>query len=143
MRVVLDTNVLVAGLRSNRGVSHQVLSSLPGRTFTPLISVALFLEYEAVLKRPEHLASSGLTEVDIDVVLDMVAAVSEKVELHYLWRPQLRDPADEMVLELAIAGAADAIVTFNARDFAVGAPHFGLEVMVPRIFWKRLEESQI
>jgi putative PIN family toxin of toxin-antitoxin system len=140
MRVVLDTNVLVAGLRSNRGASFQVLSSLPAHAFTPLLSVALFLEYEAVLKRPEHLAASDLAETDIDIVLDMVAAVSEKIELHYLWRPQLRDAADEMVLELAIAGTADAIVTFNVGDFAEAAPHFGLEVMVPRTFWKRLEE---
>ena len=133
---------MVAGLRSNRGASYQVLSLLPGRAFTPLLSVPLFLEYEAVLKRPEHLAGSGLAEMDIDIVLDMVAAVSEKVELHYLWRPQLRDPADEMVLELAIAGAADAIVTFTVRNLAEGARQFGLEVMVPRAFWKRLEESE-
>ncbi len=139
MIVVLDTNVLVAGVRSRRGASFRLLSLLPKGAFTPLLSVPLALEYEAVLKRPEQLKASGLAKSDVDVLIDMLAARSRHVRLHYLWRPALNDPADEMVLELAVAGKAEAIVTFNVKDFAATAPLFGLGVLTPSKFLRALK----
>lgn len=134
MIVVLDTNVLVAAVRSRRGASFGILSTLPTARFTMLLSVPLLLEYEAVLKRPTTLEASGLSGEDMDTILDMLAAVARPLRLHYLWRPQLADPADEMILELAVAGGADAIVTFNRGHFAGAARRFGLRVASPREF---------
>lgn len=130
MRLVLDTCVLVAGLRSRDGASFQLLSCLGEGRFVPLLSVPLLLEYEAVLKRPAQLAASGMTTEDVDTVLDMMAARCEAVKLYYLWRPMLNDPADEMVLELAAQGVADAIVTHNVGDFTP-AGQFGISVATP------------
>lgn len=130
MRLVLDTCVLVAGLRSRDGASFQLLRAMGDGWFTPLLSVPLLLEYEAVLKRPVQLEACGLTADDIDTVLDVLAAKCEAIRLYYLWRPFLNDPADEMVLELAAQSNADAIVTHNARDFA-GAERFGVAITSP------------
>jgi predicted nucleic acid-binding protein len=96
----------------------------------------LFLEYEAVLTRPEHLAKAGLTEAEI--VLDVFAAVAEPVEPHFLWRPRLRDADDHMVLEAAVNGRAEAIVTFNARDFAGAADEFGIALLTPNAILRRM-----
>src|ERR1700732_1166945 len=118
MRLVLDTATMVAGIRSDRGASRRLLRmALEGRGFRLLISVPLLIEYEAVLTRPEHLKVARLTIDDIGVLLDAVAAVAERVELAFLWRPMLPDADDDMVLETAINGRADGIVTFNRRDF--------------------------
>ncbi len=95
-----------------------------------LVSVPLFLEYEAVLTRPEHLIASRLTEPQATGFLDYLAGLIEPVKLHYLWRPQLGDIADEMVLETAINGRADCIVTFNTRHFTP-AGRFGIETIWP------------
>jgi putative PIN family toxin of toxin-antitoxin system len=141
MRAVLDTNVVVAGLRSRRGASYRLLESLPSRLFTPLLSVPLMFEYEAVLKRERQRAAMALGMSDVESVLDMLAAASEHVRLYYLWRPLLPDPKDEMVIELAVTGRADAIVTFNARDFSAAAQRFGFAVTTPRDFWRRLKED--
>jgi len=117
MRAVLDTNVLVAGLSSRNGVSFALLSLAMDRAFCLLASPALWLEYEAVLKRPEITRMHQLSLSDIDDVLHALCEVVEPVESHFLWRPQLRDPNDEMVLEAAINGAATHLVSFNLRDF--------------------------
>ncbi|MBF0297012.1 MAG: putative toxin-antitoxin system toxin component, PIN family [Magnetococcales bacterium] len=138
MRVALDTNVLVAGLRSNQGASFRLLQQVPLRRFHPQISVPLFLEYEAVLKRPD--IGIGLAPAEIDAILDIIAAFSNPVWLHYLWRPVLPDPADDMVLELAVASNAKAIVTFNIKDFSEVA-RFGVQVLTPRDFRLRLQET--
>ena len=141
MRVVLDTNVLVAALRSRQGASHQLIRRLvvePG-SFVPLLSVPLFLEYEAVLKRRTGGIPLGAEEVD--VFLDVLASIGEEVRLYYLWRPSLADPDDDMVLELAVAGGADAIVTFNVRDFDPFAQRFGVKVLRPRDLWLQLREN--
>ena len=95
-----------------------------------LASVPLFMEYEAVLTRPEHLLASQLTTQAISAFLDYLAVLIEPVKLHYLWRPQLSDVADEMVLETAINGRADHIVTFNGRHFRA-AERFGIEIVTP------------
>ena len=89
------------------------------------------LEYEAVLTRPEHLAGSGLTSAEVGRVLDDLATVAKPVGLEFRWRPRLSDPDDDMVLETAINGRANAIVTFNQRDFAAGMKGFDTAVILP------------
>ena len=137
-RIVLDTNILVTGLRSRRGASFRVLSRIPTRSFTMLVSIPLFAEYEAVLRRPEQRRVHGLKDPSLDVLLAGWARVAEPVELHYLWRPQLRDPADEMVLETAMNGRADALVTLNARDFRPAIQRFALSLWSPGELLQRL-----
>jgi putative PIN family toxin of toxin-antitoxin system len=139
MRVVLDTDVVVAAMRSPTGASAALVeASLVGRV-TVLVSVATILEYEAVLLRGEHRAA-GVSETDVGIVLDALAAQAEPVDLAYRWRPQLRDPGDEMVLETAINGRADAIVTFNRRDFGA-AERFGIALWLPRECLERMRDG--
>jgi putative PIN family toxin of toxin-antitoxin system len=126
MRLVLDADVLVAALRSDRGASRQLLLAALDRRFVMLASVPLFLEYEAVLTRPEHAAAAGIAAEEVMVLLDALAAVSEPVRLSFLWRPWLKDPADEMVLETAVNGAADRLVTFNMRRLGAAVHSFGI-----------------
>lgn len=143
MDIVLDTSVLVAGLRSRRGASHNILARLPDSDFHILLSVPLLIEYEAVLKRPEHLSAAGLDAAEIDVVLDMIAANAKAVRLHYLWRPMLRDSSDDMVGELAVAGNADTLVTLNIRDFRPLTRFFGIPVLSPGDFVALLNEERL
>ena len=131
MRLVLDTDVMVAALRSDSGASRQLLVAALERRFTLLVSVPLMFEYEAVLMRAEHLAASGLSDGEMNAILDAVAAVAEPVHLSFLWRPTLLDPDDDMVLETAANGAADWIVTFNKRDFSGAAAKLGCGVALP------------
>lgn len=93
--------------------------------------MVLALEYAAVCKRPEHQIASGLTAGEVGIFVDAAIAMLEPVKSHFLWRPQSRDPNDEMVLEAAINGRAEVLVTFNARDYAAAA-RFGIEVSLPR-----------
>jgi len=140
-RVVLDTNVLVAASRSRNGASFALLLALKNGQFTALTSVPLMLEYEAVLKRPEQLAISVRTAASTDAFLDALTLFIEPVHLHYLWRPQLRDPADEMVLETALNGRADALITLNIADFTP-ASYFRLPVLTPGAFLRQLQEEK-
>lgn len=140
-RIVLDTNILVAAARSRNGASYALLQALRNRRFIALASVPLVLEYEAVLKRPEHLAIGNRTLSMTDTFLDAMSQYIEPVHLHYLWRPQLRDPADEMVLETALNGRANALVTLNVNDFAP-ASHFRLSVLNPGECLRRLQQEQ-
>lgn len=128
---VLDTDVLVAAFRSAAGASRCVLEAARARRFKLLLSVPLMLEYESVLTRPEHLAASGASREDVSAVLDELASIGTKVELVVRLRPMLSDPNDEMVLETAINGRADAIITFNQRHFARVAGRFGFSVLRP------------
>lgn len=140
MRWVLDTDVMVAAIRSDAGASRRLLVAALQRRIELLVSVPLVIEYEAVLTRPEHLRAASLTVADVKAVLDAVVAVSEPVRLAFLWRPTLRDPDDDMVLETAVNGAADAVVTFNRRDFSRGTKTFELAVLTPGEALERLEE---
>ncbi len=142
MRLVLDTNVLVAAFRSDRGVSRQLLMAALSRRFAMLVSVPLMLEYEAVLTRPEQLRETGITADETNAVLDAVATVIEPVHLHFLWRPRLTDTADEMVLETAANGRADCLVTFNVRDFGRAASSLGVRVAAPGTVWREIEEHR-
>jgi putative PIN family toxin of toxin-antitoxin system len=138
MRLVLDTNVLVTAIRSRRGAAAEVVKLIRRREATMVATVALFIEYEAVLTRPEHLAAAGITVAEAENILDVLASVAEPVEPHFLWRPRLRDADDDMVLEAAVNGQAEAIATFNARDFGGVAEEFGIEVLTPSEILKRM-----
>lgn len=138
LRVVLDTSVVVAALRSRTGASNAVLRLVARKHITALATPALFLEYEEVLMRPEQMAAHGLNAHEIESVLAALASAIEPVMIHMAWRPQLRDPSDEMVLEAAINGRADALVTFNLNDF-MPARRFGLPVMRPADLLKKAQ----
>jgi putative PIN family toxin of toxin-antitoxin system len=141
-RLVLDTNILVSALRSKHGASRQLLHLLADNGFDALVTVPLVLEYESVLKRAEHLQATGLLRADlVDRFLGDFLRHSEPVRVSYRWRPQLSDPADELVLEAAVNGRADWIVTHNLRDFAGVAKRFKVGVCGPApILQKLLEE---
>ncbi|MDB5440626.1 MAG: hypothetical protein JWM33_3053 [Caulobacteraceae bacterium] len=130
-RVVLDTGILVAALRSATGASNALLREVAEGRLIPLVTPALFLEYEAVLKRAEQRLAHGLDLDQIDRFLAAFASASQAVEVSFQWRPQLDDPNDEMVLEAAVNGRAAALVTHNVRDFIRGAARFGLRILRP------------
>ena len=132
IRVVLDTATIVHAFRSRRGASSRVLAAVARREAVALVSVPLFVEWEDVLKRPEHRLVHGLDLARIDQALADLAALIEPVRFHFLWRPQVRDPGDELVLETAVNGRADAIVTWNVRDLATPAERFGIIVVTPQ-----------
>jgi len=138
MRVVLDTSVVVSAFRSQNGASNKLLARVAARRLVPLATPALFLEYEDVLKRPEQLAASKLSLAQIDMVLAALAGAIEPVEVFFSWRPQLSDPNDELVLDAAVNGQADALITFNVADFARVAPRFGLPVLTPAVVLERM-----
>lgn len=139
LRLVLDTSVLVAGLRSRRGASNALLALVAQEKAVPLVTTALFLEYEEVLLRAEHRLATGMSEADVAGFLAAFASAAAGVDVHFQWRPQLGDPADEMVLEAAINGQADALVTHNIADFAVAAKRFGLRVATPGDLLKEMK----
>jgi len=141
MRLVLDTDVVVAALRSDRGASRQLLLAALDRRIELLVSVPLMLEYEAVLTRSEQLEKLALTAVEVDHILDAISAVAEPIALRFLWRPQLKDPSDEMVLETAVNGAADYLATFNLRHLGDAAARFGIEAAAPGQIWRTIRSK--
>jgi predicted nucleic acid-binding protein len=142
MRLVLDTAAMVAAIRSSAGASSRLLRAALEQQhgLTLLVSVPLLIEYEAVMTRLEHLRAARLSAADVGVLLDAVAAVAEPVRLAFLWRPTLPDADDDMVLEAAVNGRADGIVTFNRRDFGPAAEQFGIPVLSPGEALKGLEK---
>ncbi len=134
-QIVLDTDVLVAGLLSRNGASFELLRRLTTGHYRLHLTVPLAMEYEDVLHRPGLLS---LPADAIDAVLDMVCAVAVQQPVHFLWRPQLRDPSDELVLEAAVNASADYLVTHNLRDFAA-AGGFAVQVVTPGQFLKLLD----
>ena len=136
--VVIDTNVLVAGLRSRRGYAFRLLSLVGQGKFDIHLSVPLVLEYEAVLSR-EMLAT--IPRNVLDGVMDYHCAVAHHHRIFYLWRPFLRDPKDDMVLELAVAAQCSYIVTYNVRDFQ-GIEQFSVQAIEPRDFLQVIGEVQ-
>lgn len=139
-RALLDTNILVAGLSSQAGASFALLDAALRGRLELLASPALWLEYEAVLKRPNIVALHHLTANEVDDFLNALAGVVTPVQSHYLWRPQLRDPKDEMVLEAAINGQASHLVTLNVRDFTPAASHWRVALIAPGSFLRFLEK---
>lgn len=140
MNFVLDTNVLVAAICSPKGASAEILRRVLTGQVKVLCTVPLFMEYESVLLRPEHLAAAGAQAPEVMNVLDVLAGVVVRVEIQFLWRPQLKDPNDDLVLELAVNGQglgdAVTIITFNQKDFLPQARRFGIDVITPRDFFQ-------
>jgi len=134
VRVVLDTSVLVAAWKSRNGASYALLRHLRAGDFEIAVSVPLVVEYEAVLLR--HL-QGGLTPEDVEVFVDYLCLVAKKQDIFYLWRPFLRDPDDDMLVELAVAAQCVGIVTHNVRDFS-GVEKVGLRVFTPADFLMRI-----
>ena len=116
MRAVLDTSVLVAASRSRQGASFRIVSMLPTPAFEIALTVAVYTEWQAVLTRPEHLPT-GVTAEDALAFLRYLASIAHLQDVHYLWRPFLRDPDDDMLLECAVASGCKFIVTHNVKDF--------------------------
>jgi putative PIN family toxin of toxin-antitoxin system len=131
MRLVLDTSVMVSAIRSNSGASNRILRLALARPMTVAISNTLLAEYEAVMTRTEHRLASGLSVDEIRKVIDAIAAVSHHVVPAFRLRPILSDPDDDMVLEAAVNGGANAIVTHNQRDFLPQAAIYGVAVLSP------------
>ena len=138
VKFVLDTNVVVAAMRSPTGASAALLRAARRSELTLAANVALALEYEAICSLAEHRLASGLTADEVNVFLDGLIGMMEPVETHFLWRPQLRDPGDELVLEAAVNGGAAAIVTFNLRHFGLAPRRFGIDVLKPVDVIRRL-----
>jgi putative PIN family toxin of toxin-antitoxin system len=130
-QVVIDTNVIVAGLRSRRGSAFQLLSFIGTEQFDIHLSVPLVLEYTEVLLR--ELPNIYLNRDEVDDLIDFYCAAGVLHEIFFLWRPFLRDPKDEMVLELAVKAGCETIITYNIRDFA-GIEQFGLKLLKPSEF---------
>ncbi len=130
-QIVLDTNVLVAGLRSTKGASYKLLSLIDSGVFEINLSVPLVVEHEDVLMRLQP--DLGMSKTDIADFLDYLCTKATLHEIYFLWRPFLSDPRDEMVLELAVKARCSYIVTYNKRDFR-GAETFGLEVVTSKEF---------
>jgi putative PIN family toxin of toxin-antitoxin system len=134
-QIVIDTNVMVAGLRSNRGTAFRLLSLVGTGLFDIHLSVPLVLEYEEVLLR--ELQNLYASQATIERVIDYHCAVATHHEIYFLWRPFLRDQDDDMVLELAVKAGCDSIVTYNRRDF-VGIEQFGLQAIEPADFLRSI-----
>jgi putative PIN family toxin of toxin-antitoxin system len=142
VRFVLDTAVIVAATRSDAGASRQLVLAALDKRFELLLSVPLALEYEAVLKRPEQIAASRGTVEEIDKLLAALVAVATPVYRSFFWRPLLRDADDDMVLETALSGHADLLVTYNLRDFEPTVSDLGIGIVTPRDALKRIKEER-
>jgi putative PIN family toxin of toxin-antitoxin system len=134
VRIVLDTCVLVAAARSIEGASHKILRSLPIDGIEPCLSVALYAEWQDVLCRPENLQANQ-TPADAQAFLRYLASICHHQDVHFLWRPFLKDPDDDFILELAFAAGAGYIVTHNMKDFA-GSEQLGIRAITPGDFYR-------
>jgi putative PIN family toxin of toxin-antitoxin system len=128
-KVVIDTNVVLAALRSLNGASNKLMTLVGTDKFTTCISIGLILEYEDVLSRKLH----NLKKTQVKQFLEYICLVSEHTKVHFLWRPTLKDPGDDMLLELAVAARAPYIITYNMADFK-GVDKFNIEAIKPRDF---------
>jgi putative PIN family toxin of toxin-antitoxin system len=138
LQIVIDTNVLISALRSQQGASFRLLSLIgESSLFEINISVPLILEYEDVAKR--YLKEMGLTQKDVSDIIDYLCSVGNRRRIYFLWRPLLKDPKDDMILELAVEAQCDYIISFNKRDF-VGIQQFDLQALTPQEFLKIIGE---
>ncbi|MBW4477438.1 MAG: putative toxin-antitoxin system toxin component, PIN family [Tolypothrix brevis GSE-NOS-MK-07-07A] len=138
-QIVLDTNVLFAGLRSQRGASYKLLTILNDIRWQLNISTALLFEYEEILKRQQ--AQLGLSLEDIDNVIEAICSIANKRSIFYLWRPILNDPDDDFLLDLAVESQADYIITYNQKDLQP-ANKFGIKVVTPKQFLQEMGEIE-
>ena len=135
-QIVIDTNVFLSALRSNQGASFLLLKLIGGNSLFEInLSVPLVLEYEDVCKRPGLVPT--LSEQEVDDVLDYFCSVARQHKIFFLWRPFLKDPKDDMVLELAVEAQCDFIITFNRKDF-VGSEKFGIQTLTPQEFLRKI-----
>lgn len=139
MRVILDTNILVSALRSNRGASYAIVSQLPSEQFQIALTIPLYLEYQDVLTRPEHMTGASTRE-DILNFLRYLCSIAHRQQVFFLWRPWLKDPRDDLVLEAAVASQSRYIVTHNLRDFTGRGieEYFGITPVSPQEFLNRI-----
>jgi putative PIN family toxin of toxin-antitoxin system len=135
--VVIDTNVIIAALRSRRGASNKLLSLVGTRKFEIHDSVALILEYEEVLQRQRH--ELGLSEEEVSIFIDSLCAMAHHHQIYFLWRPFLTDVNDELVLELAVSANCEYILTHNVSDFK-GSEKFGIRAITPKEFLQIIRE---
>ncbi len=136
--IVIDTNVIYAGLRSNKGASFRLLKLFGSKEFTLNISVPLIIEYEDVLHRSKF---SYLSNEDIKEFINYICKIALKHKIFFLWRPFLKDPKDDMILELAVVSNSDYIITYNLKDFN-GINKFGIEAITPQKFLNILEANK-
>lgn len=136
--IVIDTNVFFSAIYSRHRASHKLLLLINSGKFGISVSVPLILEYEDVAKR--NLDNISLSVQDVDDIIDFICAVAAHQKVFYLWRPFLRDPQDDMVLELAVASRCDCIVTFNEKDFHGVEENFGIKVLTPKAFLQKIGE---
>jgi putative PIN family toxin of toxin-antitoxin system len=144
MRVILDTNVLVSALRSDMGASYAIVSQLPSERFQMALTVPLYLQYQDVLTRPEHMTGTS-TRDEILNFLRYLCSIAHQQRVFFLWRPWLKDPKDDMVLEAAVASQSRYVITHNLRDFSGSGidERFGIMPMRPREFLHRLRSRQL
>jgi len=140
MRVVLDTNIFVSAIKSNRGASYAVVSQLPSDLFQIALSIPLYIEYQDVLTRPEHMSGANTAE-EILAFLRYICSIAYKQQIFFLWRPCLGDPKDDMVLELAVASKSRYIITHNLRDFRGIEEYFGITPVTPGEFLKIIRKQ--
>lgn len=136
-QIVVDTNVLVAALRSQRGASYKLLTMLNDARWQVNLSTPLVLEYEEVLKRPD--TPAGLSHTAIDILLDGICSIARRHDIFYLWRPLAKDPEDDFLLELAVRAQADFVITYNTGDL-LAATRFGIALVTPKEFLQRIGE---
>lgn len=136
MKIVLDTNVLVAASRSRTGGSFRLVSQIPSPRFTICLSLNLYLEWQEVLTRPENIPP-GQAPASAAAFLRYLASQADPHEIYYSWRPFLPDCDDDMLLELAFSARCAHIVTHNVKDFA-GSDQLGVSAITPREFLKRI-----
>jgi putative PIN family toxin of toxin-antitoxin system len=128
VHAILDTSVLVAGLRSNRGASFQILRAIRAGEIRIAVSVALVLEYESVVLRPglvPHFTSDELRRI-----VDGLCQLADHQQVFFAWRPFLPDPDDDLVLELAVAASAAFVITHNINDIR-GSESIGVRAITP------------
>ncbi len=135
--IVIDTCVVISALRSRNGASFKLLSLIDSNKFTFFLSVPLVLEYESVAKRMSR--NLGLTHSDIENIIDYLCTVGNHRKVHYLWRPNLKDPGDDFVLELAVESECNYIVTHNVKDFK-GIKKFNLKAITPQELLRKIGE---
>ncbi len=138
LKIVIDTNVIISALKSRNGFSFKLLSIIDDKRFRVFISVPLILEYEDVIKRSKSQINLSFTE--ISDILDYICLIAEQRKIFYLWRPFLKDPKDDMILELAVESECDYIISFNKKDFKK-IEKFNLEVITPKELLRKIGEK--
>lgn len=140
-KVVIDTNVILTALRSKRGASYKLLSLLPSEQFRMVLSIPLYTEYQDVTTRPDHMTGNSTPE-QIRAFTRYLCSIADHQKIFFLWRPWLKDPKDDMVLELAVASDSQYIITYNLNDFR-NISSFGIKAITPADFLKTLEGQKL